>query len=194
MYVLLSTPSLCIIMHCTHTVPAPIEIEEPLEGILENGDLSFFQFQLPTRGMTIRLEGRSGRTVLYASNKIRNPNSAFFDFRYDSQQDVGGFFVSPDMLGDKNPRGPRNRRETEDDQSSSNTTLYVSIEGVQERNIFTLITSFGNNCKCLHMHDTCSTLILDRSLLKTVCIGIFKSFLCSTWKDPRVCRHGPTPR
>ena len=64
---------------------------------------------------------------------------------YDSRVDVGGFFVSPDMLRDRNPR--RSRRITE---SFSNTTLFVSIEGVQESNAFTLSTSFGDNCKCLH--------------------------------------------
>ena len=82
---------------------------------------------------------------MYASDKIRNPNSAYYDFRYDSQVDVGGFFVSPDMLRDRNPR--RTRRITE---SFSNTTLFVSIEGVQESNAFTLSTSFGDNCKCLN--------------------------------------------
>ena len=123
-------------------MPAPIDIETEIEGILTLGDNSFFQFQLPTSGMTLRLEGESGRSVMYASDKVRNPNSAFHDYRYDSRSDRGGLFVSPEML----MGGPRGKRQLA--SNLTDTTLYVTVQGLEDRNVFTLLTTFGNTCKC----------------------------------------------
>ncbi len=127
-------------------VPAPIDILEEIEGILFLGDSSFFEFQLPVAGMTLRLESQSGRSVMYASSKIRNPNSAFYDFRYDSQEDAGGLFVSADMLGG----GVRRKRLVGESVTSNfmDTALYVTVQGLEDRNVFTMLTTFGNTCKC----------------------------------------------
>ncbi len=83
---------------------------------------------------------------MYASSKIRNPNSAFYDFRYDSQEDAGGLFVSADMLGGG---GKRKRLVGESDASNfMDTALYVTVQGLEDRNVFTMLTTFGNTCKC----------------------------------------------
>ncbi len=128
------------------TVPAPIAISEEIEGILFLGDSSFFEFQLPVTGMTLRLEGQSGRSVMYASSNMRNPNSAFYDFRYDSQEDAGGLFVSADILGG----GERRKRLVGELGASefTDTTLYVTVQGLEDRNVFTMLTTFGNTCMC----------------------------------------------
>ena len=49
--------------------------------------------------------------------------------------------MSPDLLmGDQ--RGKRQASNLTD------TTLYVTVQGLEERNVFTLSTTFGNTCKC----------------------------------------------
>ena len=134
------------VLHFLHVVPTPIDILEEIEGILSLGDLSFFQYQLPTSGMTLRLEGDSGRVVMYASSRIRNPNSAFHDYSYDSRVDRGGLYVSPEMLRG----GQRGRRQTSVMEMSgnlTNTTLYVTVQGLEETNAFRLLTTFGNTCE-----------------------------------------------
>ncbi len=127
-------------------MPAFIDISEEIEGILSQGDSSFFNFQLPVAGMTLRLEAQSGHTVMYVSDKIQNPNSAFHDYRYDSRENRGGLFVSQDMLED----GRRRRAVDELTMSGSNftnITLYVTVQGQEDRNLFTIRSTFGNTCE-----------------------------------------------
>jgi len=124
-------------------VPAPIEIESEIEGILFFGDSSFFEFPVPTAGLTLSLEGTTGNSVMYVSDKIKNPNAAFHDFSYDSQRDRGGLFVDVDLLSGGRGGG-RGKRA---DSNFTDSTLYVTVEGLQERNQFSLFTTFGNTCE-----------------------------------------------
>lgn len=132
----------------SNAVPAPVDIDLEIEGTLLQGVTSFFQFQLPSSGMTLRLASQSGRSVMYASSKIRNPNSAFHDFRYDSGADAGGLFIDPGMLLDD----ARKRRNTNGMivRNFTDTTLYVTVQGLDNRNMFTLVTTFGNTCEYMH--------------------------------------------
>ncbi len=128
-------------------MPALIDISEEIEGILSEGDSSFFNFQLPVSGMTLRLEAQSGRTVMYTSRKLQNPNSAFYDHRYDSAENSGGLYISPDMLEDGRRRRAIN--ELVGGSNFTNTTLYVTIQGLEDKNTFTIMSTFGNTCKML---------------------------------------------
>ena len=69
-----------IITHAL-TVPAPVEIGQTIESLLDEGELSFFQFSLPAQGMTFQLQVQQGRVVMYASSQIRNPSAALYDVR-----------------------------------------------------------------------------------------------------------------
>lgn len=83
---------------------------------------------------------------MYASSKIQNPNSAFYDYRYDSTDNSGGLYISPDML-----ENGRTRRAIIDGTVSgsnfTNTTLYVTVQGLEDENSFTIMSTFGNTCK-----------------------------------------------
>lgn len=131
-------------------MPAPFNVGETIEGILEKGDFSFFQFQLPTIGMSLLLEGETGQTVLFASNKIHNPTSAFYDSRYNSLEDKGGLYISPDTFLRGNTSGWSWRTAAGDKMASSNgsnITVFVTIEGLEDRNAFTLHTVSGRPCE-----------------------------------------------
>ena len=113
---------------------------------LDGGELSFFQFQLPAEGMTIQLQVQQGRTVLYASNRIRNPSAALYDVRLetDSTADV---YLDPSDFETPDEQGLQSLQKRQITDMFTNITLYVTIEGIQSTNFFTLETTFGDTCK-----------------------------------------------
>ena len=96
------------------------------------GEVSFFEYQVPEEGLTLTLRRLEGTANLYASNKLRNPNSAFHDYRiYGEGQafvDLGELLSGEGgvvLLG--------------------NTTLYVSAEGIGDLiNSFEIEATLGN--------------------------------------------------
>ena len=79
--------------------------------------------------------------VLYASNKIRNPNAAFYDYRLqtDSSADV---YINASAFS---PSGSSKRQA-----EFTNTTVFVTLEGLGDTNTFELDTTFGDSkYKCM---------------------------------------------
>lgn len=130
------------------TVPAVIPIEQPIESMLDGGEFIFFQFRLPSNGMTIQLQRQQGRVTLYSSFDIQNPNSAFHSFKIKSS---GSVFVAPENTQPSNINQRRSKRIADSGNSVqySNTTLFVSIEGEEDSSSFILGTTFGDTCKFL---------------------------------------------
>lgn len=117
-------------------MPAQVDIEQTITDILDGGEVSFFEYLLPVQGMTISLEvEEGGSAALYASSQLMNPSAAFYDYmlQTDSSAQV---YVDPGVLGDSGIV----KRET--------TALYVSIEGLEESNSFSLETAVGDTTFC----------------------------------------------
>ena len=114
--------------------PAIGEITEPFIGTLERNQAAFFQYTLPEEGLTLRLEVEIGLIVLYASNKIRSPNEAFYDWRLETRSSTD-IYISLEGIS---PIGKRQVLQ------SVNTTIFVSIEGQSLINNFTLNTTYGD--------------------------------------------------
>ena len=126
--------------------------------MLDGGEVIFFQFQLPSSGMTIQLQREQGRVTLYGSFDIQNPNSAFHSFKIESS---GRVFVAPEDAQPSSENQRRLRRITESGNSAqySSTTLFVSIEGEEDSSFFTLDTTFGDTCKFTEPnHNLCDNL------------------------------------
>ena len=68
----------------------------------------------------------TGLIVLFASNRIENPNEALYDFRVETNSSAD-VYISLDNL-----------------QENSSTTIYISIEGQGGLNNFTLNTTSGD--------------------------------------------------
>ena len=96
--------------------------------------MSYFEFQLPVDGLTISLMRQQGSVSLFASDKLRNPNSAFYDYRID---DEGEVFVDYELLA------KRQRRDVSE-VTISNSTLFVSVEGIANISNFQIVASLGN--------------------------------------------------
>ena len=141
-------------------MPAPVRVEQQVQVTAQMAKLTYFQYQLPEEGMTIHLKVESGQAVLYASHRLRNPSSAFYDFRLKTGS-TADVFVDPVELegGEGNARaevaGRRKRRQEESSRGFTNTTLYVSVEGLQDDSRFVLETTFGDTSTCewlLHVY------------------------------------------
>lgn len=140
-------------------MPARVFVEDMVEVSTQQlGRVSYFQYELPEEGMTLRLNVAAGRVVLYASTRIPNPNSALYDIRIetDSTEDV---FVRPEDLVQNDGVirvGRRKRLEGGGQGNSTGTMIYVSIEGLRDDNSYILETTFGDTstCKLMILH-TC---------------------------------------
>ena len=75
-----------------------------------------------------------GLIVLFASNRIRNPNEAFYDWRLDTRSSAD-IYISLEGISSIGKRQVL---------QSVNTTIFVSIEGQSVTNNFTLNATYGD--------------------------------------------------
>ena len=138
--------TIVVIIPHTHalTVPAPVEIGQTIESLLDEGELSFFRFSLPMDGMTIQLQVQQGRVVMYASSRIRNPSAALFDVRLETDS-TASVYLDPSDFEDDAPTPSSRKRQAS--VMFTNTTIFVSVEGLENTNNFMLDTTFGDTCK-----------------------------------------------
>lgn len=108
-----------------------VGVGQVLDIEINEGQVSFFEYDLPEEGMTISVHRQEGGMTLFASDKIRNPNSAFFDYRIVNE---GEIYIPSSSLIQK-------RELTE---NPLNVTLYVSVQGTGKTNIFQLFTAEGD--------------------------------------------------
>ena len=115
------------------------------------GTVSYFQYELPNEGMTLRLNVAAGRVVLYASARIRNPNSALYDVRLETETTEDVFVSREDLVmgDDGGMGGVGRRRNAEGEEGGSTVTLvFVTVEGLGKNNSYTLETTFGDSSTC----------------------------------------------
>ena len=119
-------------------------------GSLNKGGTVRLNFPLPVEGITIRLCVSQGYLVLYASVSSTTPNSAVNDFMLEIGTGCSDIYIDPRGIGNGNDNsnnalGRRKRQVFNSTASeSANLTLYISIEGVEERNTFILQTTTGD--------------------------------------------------
>ena len=75
-----------------------------------------------------------GLIVLFASNKIRTPNEAFYDWRLETRSSAD-IYISLEGISSIGKRQVL---------QSVNTTIFVSIEGQSVTNNFTLNATYGD--------------------------------------------------
>jgi len=117
-------------------------------GSLDGGGTARLNFDLPGEGITIKLCVSEGYLVLYASVSSTAPNSAVNDFMLEIGTGCSDIYI--DRLGTGNGNDNSNnalgrrKRQVFNSTASESDTLYISIEGVQQRNTFILQTTTGD--------------------------------------------------
>ena len=103
--------------------PAIGEKGVPFISTLDQNQAAFFQYTLPDEGLTLTFEVETGLIVCFASNRIQNPNEALHDFRVETSS-FADVFISQ--------------------EANSSTTIFISCEGQNGINSFTLNTTCGD--------------------------------------------------
>ena len=98
-----------------------------------------YQYLLPEDGMTIMICVHVGNIVLYASTRVTTPNSALYEYKLDISGQSSQSEVCDDVYIDSS--GSRKRNIVSE---SSNVTLYVAVNGVDESNVFALNSTTGD--------------------------------------------------
>ena len=126
-------------------VPASVDVAQSVMDILDGGEVTFLEYMLPARGMTIHLEVFRGTLILYASGKIRNPSKALYDYRLETSASAE-VYIDPDFSDQMTSEASSAKRQF---TSDSIGIIYVTIEGLGNgQNSFQLDTTFGNTqCK-----------------------------------------------
>ena len=112
--------------------------QEIVNNSLEANQSSFFQLDLPQEGITISIDVMEGHVVLYASNKIQNPNEAFYDFKLEVDSTIGDLYMSSSDFLD--PLTGLKKRQT----TASSITVYFTIQGKKAINDFSMNTTMGD--------------------------------------------------
>ena len=120
----------CLLFFC-FIASAIGEIAEPFISTLEQNQVAFFQFVLPEEGLTLRLEVHIGLVVLFASNKIQNPNEAFYDWKLETSSSAD-VYISLEGITKQQVL------------QFTNTTIFISIKGQSGVNNFTLNSTSGD--------------------------------------------------
>ena len=109
------------------TAPFSIQINETIETNISGGEQTFIKIPYdPNEGVTIKVNVTNGTVVVYASDQIKTPNEAFYDWMIetDGYSDV---FLDPNDVN----------RTVED-------TVYVAIEGEDTDNDFSFTPENGD--------------------------------------------------
>ena len=111
--------------------------------------MSYLEYTVPEGGMTLTLLRQEGTVSLFASNKIQNPNSAFYDYHINGEGQV--FVDLEDLPGERERRQAGNDAEGGVIIGDSVITLregdllFVSLEGIgAATNTFQIEASLGN--------------------------------------------------
>ena len=107
-------------------------------------EFRLLQYAFPVEGLTIKFVIVSGQLLIYGSFSVQNPTLLTADFSIQGTTTGIDFFISPELRQSVfDSQSNRRRRQT---SSPSNTTgnVFLSIEGLQSNNTFTLSTTLGD--------------------------------------------------
>jgi hypothetical protein len=124
----------------------------------------YLEYYVPEDGFTIQVELDIGRVVACGSNSLERPDCSY-SLTYDWKLEISEYeelFIGPDGLP-SNARMPNRATTTttptsapthatlpttsapnNSTQANSNITVYLTIEGLDDSNIFSLNTTFGD--------------------------------------------------
>ena len=98
-------------------------------------------YECPPIGMTLKLCAQNGTCRLYASGKTRNPSKEVHDYELSAQKgECNDDFIPCREFAGNQTNGVAKRQAN----GREAVRVYVTIEGVEETNTFTLDTTSGD--------------------------------------------------
>ena len=125
--------------------PAIASISDPLKTSLSMDEFLLLQYPFPDEGITLKIDVTIGQVQVRGSFTIRNPTSLTADFSIQSTSTGIDYFISPDLY-QSSTGGMQTSRRRRQTGSPLNTTanVFLSIEGLDTNNTFSLNTTFGD--------------------------------------------------
>ena len=111
------------------TASTQIQVGQSPQGELDRGENVRFTYTIPVVGTTIQLCVEIGNTVFFASTVVTTPNRALHEYSLDitasgtNTRTCGEVFVIP---------------------PTANSIVYIAVNGLQDRNRFTLNSTTGD--------------------------------------------------
>ena len=132
-------------MSLSQIAPAIASISDPLDTSLGMNQSRLLQYPFPDEGITLKIDITIGQIQVQGSFTIQNPTSLTADFSIQSTSAGIDYFISPDLYQSSTGGMQANRRRRQTG-SPSNTTanVFLSIEGLDTNNTFSLNTTFGD--------------------------------------------------
>ena len=124
------------------TAPAIASISEPLTTSLSMGESRLLQYPFPNEGITLKIDVTLGQILVQGSFTIRNPTSLTADFSVTSTSSGIDYFISPGLYQSYTGDLQTSRQRPQTGNITAN--VYLSIEGQQTNNTFSLNTTFGD--------------------------------------------------
>ena len=114
----------------------------------------YLEYLVPDGGFTIQVELDIGRVVVCGSNSLERPDCSY-SLTYDWRLEISEFkdvFIGPDGFPSNIPPTPAPTQGTSptgtppmfNNINNTNITVYLTIEGLDESNVFSLNTTYGD--------------------------------------------------
>ena len=111
-------------------------------GNLDEGENIRYEFPLPEDGVTLKMCVQNGQVNCYASTEITTPNSALHDYKLEVKAQSPGMEACDDVyIQQPTESRDRDRRAVIE---KSNTTLFMTLTGMDEYNEFSFNTTLGD--------------------------------------------------
>ena len=140
----------------------PVEVK-PIRREIEDDTKVYLEFSVPEDGFTVKIELEIGRVAVCGSNFLERPDCSYsltYDWRLEVSQ-YSELFIGADGYpsGSEDTTPATSCLDTNCTGNITNTSVYMTVEGLETNNIFMLNTSRG---------DT-TTVTMKGMLLQCVC-------------------------
>ena len=118
----------------------------------------YLEYLVPGEGFTIQVELDIGRVVVCGSNSLERPDCSY-SLTYDWRLEISEYedlFIRPDGFPSNTPptpaptsaptqgTSPTSTPPMFNNVNTTNITIYLTIEGLDESNVFSLNTTYGD--------------------------------------------------
>ena len=153
-----------------HTASTVVDVEETsIYRQLDFQTKLYLEYFVPGEGFTIQVELDIGSVVVCGSNSLERPDCSY-SLTYDWKLEVSEYeelFIRPDGYPSTVPIPSTSAPITtsaptqatlptnapNDNQTSSNVTVFITIQGLDDDNVFSLNTTYGDTRTPEGMHQ-----------------------------------------
>ena len=151
----------------------PVEVK-PIRREIEDDTKVYLEFSVPEDGFTVKIELEIGRVAVCGSNFLERPDCSYsltYDWRLEVSQYSELFIGADGYPSDTTPAPNHLSKNHTNTDIITNTSVYMTVEGLETNNIFLLNTTYGDT-------TTATTTIMMKGILSII---IFQHYITMLW-------------